>query len=111
MCVELGFCQTALCLSILDAHSKLLFCLYLKECFQKKNLTAAGLRMMHRSSLQLEKQALAEYLNEGKYLILPCWNDALNLNNYWVSCMRISCDNYHHILGKKKQKVITDCKT
>lgn len=106
MCEEPEFCQIALCLSILVVHSKLLFCLLTKECYHKKNLTV-GSKMMNRSNPQPEKLALAGYSNEEQHSVLQCWFDALSLNNYWVSCMHISCDNYHHIL-EKKQEVINE---
>ena len=101
MCVESGFCQILLGLSILVVHSKLLVCLLMMESYHKKNLTVG--RACH-SNPQPEKLVLAGYLNEEQYSVLQCWCDALSLNNYWVSCMRISCENYHHIL-KNKQEV------
>jgi len=105
MCVESGFCLTSLCLSILVVHSKLLVSLLKRECYHKKNLIV-GSRMMNHSNPQPEKLASAGYMNEDQHSV-QYWCDALSHYNYWVSCMRISCENYHHIL-EKKQEVINE---
>jgi len=75
-----------------------------KERYRKKNVID-GSRMTNHSNPQPEKLALAGYLNEEQHSVPQYWCDALSRYNYWVSCMRISCENYHHILEKKQKEI------